>query len=106
MENMFKQIYELQEKAKKIQDILSEKEVEVSTGGDMVVVRMNGLREIISLKIDETILTPANKEVVEELVLSAINEAHRRVQEIIAQEIGKLPGILGLPIPPGLFKLF
>jgi DNA-binding YbaB/EbfC family protein len=83
-----------------MQDSLAERTVEASAGGGMVTVVMNGRHEIVSVSIDPEVVDPADVEMLEELVVAAVNEARSRVEEMVKSEMSSLTG--GLPIP-GMF---
>ena len=90
----------MQSKLAEIQEGLAEKTVEVSTGGGMVKVVANGLNEIVSIKIDDELINMNDREVLEDLVTGAVNEAGKKVKEMAQGEMTKITG--GLKIP-GLF---
>jgi DNA-binding YbaB/EbfC family protein len=97
---LIKQAQQVQERLAEMQARLGEKTVEASSGGGMVTVVMNGKHEVISLKIDPEVANPSDVEMLEDLVIAALNEARARVDEMIKSEMSSLTG--GLPIP-GLF---
>ena len=96
---MLKQAKKLQNQMQEMQEELGNKEVEASSGGGMVTAKVNGKKELVSLKIDPEVVKE-DPEMLEDLVVAAINEAMKRVDELIKEEMGKVTG--GLPIP-GLF---
>ncbi|RMF86820.1 MAG: YbaB/EbfC family nucleoid-associated protein [Nitrospinota bacterium] len=98
--NLMKQAQKMQEKIVEMQEALATKEVEASVGGGMVRVVANGRQEIISVKIDPAVVSAEEIEMLEDLVVAGVNEALRKVQEMVAEEMSKLTG--GLKIP-GLF---
>jgi DNA-binding YbaB/EbfC family protein len=89
----------------KMQEDLASKTVEASAGGGMVTVVVNGRQEVLSIKIDRQVVDPEDVEMLQDLVVAAVNDGLRRAQEMAAAEMGKLAG--GLNIPglniPGLF---
>ena len=97
---LMKQAQEMQAKMTKLQEELAHKEVEASSGGGMVTVRMNGQQEVLALKIDPEVFKEGDQEMLEDLVVAAINEARRQSLDLAKQEMSKLTG--GLPMP-GLF---
>jgi len=103
--NPMQQIKSFQDKMAKIQEELGTKTVESSAGGGMVTVIANGRQEVLSLKIDRQVVDPNDVEMLQDLIVAAVNDALRRSQELAASEMGKLAG--GLNIPglklPGLF---
>lgn len=100
MNNMLNQIKKIQKEMQKLQEELENKTVEVSLSGGAVTVVANGKKEIISIKIDKEIVDPEDVEMLEDMVLAAVNEALRKADEMVTSEITKLTGGLNLP---GLF---
>ncbi len=84
-----------------MQKQLEQTEVEASAGGGAVTVKANGKKEIISITIDEMVVDPEDVEMLQDLILAAVNEALRSAEELAAQEMNKLTGG-GMNIP-GLF---
>ena len=80
--------------------------VEASAGGGMVAVKMNGQKQIVDVRIEPDVFASKDQEMLQELVLAAVNEATRRVDDELAKQMkdltGSAPGIMGLKIP-GLF---
>ena len=103
--NPMQQVKALQDKMAKMQEELAEKTVEASSGGGMVVAVINGRQELLAVKIDPQVVDPNDVEMLEDLVVAAVNDALRKSQELAAEEMGKIAG--GLNIPglkmPGLF---
>ena len=97
---LFKQATQMQSKLAEIQEGLADKTLEVSTGGGMVKVVANGLSEIISVKIDDELINMNDREVLEDLITGAVNEANKKVKEMAQEEMTKVTG--GVKIP-GLF---
>lgn len=98
--NMMKQMQKMQKQMEKMQKELEEREIEASAGGGAVVCKLNGKKEILSIKIDESVVDPEDIEMLEDLVMAAVNEGLRMVDEMMAKEMGKLTGGMNLP---GLF---
>ena len=98
--SIFKQAQEMQTKMAHVQRDLAEKKVEVSTGGGMVKVVANGINEIISINIDDELISMNDREVLEDLLTGAINEVHRKVKDLAQEEMTRFTG--GIKIP-GLF---
>jgi hypothetical protein len=96
---MLKQAQKLQAQIKEMQEELGRREVEASAGGGMVTAVVSGKKDLISIKIDPQV-AGEDMEMLEDLIVAAVNEAQRRVDEIIKEEMSKMTG--GLPIP-GLF---
>ena len=87
----------MQSKLAEVQGGLADKMVEVSTGGGMVKVVANGLNEIISVHIDDELINMSDREMLEDLVVGAMNEVQKKVKELAQGEMSKLTG--GLKIP-------
>lgn len=100
MGNIMKQAQQMQQKMLKMQEEMAERTVESSVGGGMVTVVANGRSEVISIKIEPQAVDPDDIEMLEDLVLAGVNEALRKAQEMMANEMTKLTG--GMKIP-GLF---
>ena len=97
---LFKQASEMQSKLTEVQEGLAEKKIEVSTGGGMVKVVANGLNEIISIKIDDALINMKDREVLEDLIMGAVNETSKKVKELTQGEMTKVTGDIKIP---GLF---
>lgn len=96
MQAMMKQAQQMQQK---LQDEIAQIRVEASAGGGMVTVRMDGLKNVLAVKIDPEVA--GDVEMLQDLVVAACNEAARKVDEEARQ---KMAGVLGgLGLPPGLF---
>ncbi len=100
MGNMMKQIQKMQKQMEEMQKQLEETEVEASVGGGAVVAKANGKKEILSIKIDESVVDPEDIEMLEDLVLAAVNEALRNAEEMMTKEMSKITGGMNIP---GLF---
>ena len=103
--NPMQQVKALQEKMAKIQEQLASMTVESTAGGGMVTVLMNGRQELVSLKLEPQVVDPEDVEMLQDLIVAAVNDALRKSQEMAAGEMGKLAGGLNLPglKIPGLF---
>ena len=99
---MMKQAKEMQDKMQTMQAELEEKEVTGAAGGGMVEATMNGKGQLRGLKLDPAIVTPDDIEVMEDLIVAAINDARTKVDEMMADQMKGLTG--GLSLPEG-FKL-
>ena len=97
MGNMMKQAQQLQSKMLKMQEEMAEKTVETSSGGGMVKVVANGKQQILSIQIEKEVVDPEDIEMLQDLILSAINEALTKSQEMVAAEMSKLTGGLNIP---------
>jgi hypothetical protein len=81
----------------KLQEEAKKKTVEASAGGGMVVVVANGANEIVSIKIEKDVVNPEDVEMLQDLILAAANEALRRAQQMVSEEMGRLTGGFQLP---------
>ncbi|MBI44591.1 MAG: YbaB/EbfC family nucleoid-associated protein [Candidatus Marinimicrobia bacterium] len=99
MSGMYKKAQEMQKKMADIQSEISSMEVEGSSGGDMVKVVVSGEKKILSLNLDPNLLNE-DKEMIEDLILVAINQAIEKVDSISKEKMGSLTGGMNIP---GLF---
>ena len=95
--NIMKQAKKLQERMAQLQDQLALKTVEASAGGGMVSVLVNGKHELVSLKIDREVVNPDDPEMLQDLIIAAVNEGVRKAQEMAAAEMAKITGGLSIP---------
>lgn len=100
MNQMMKQMKKMQAQMAKAQEELGSKEVEGTAGGGVVKVRMNGHKEILAVEIAREAVDPEDVEMLQDMVTAAFNEAMKKVDELMANDLGKLTG--GMKIP-GLF---
>ena len=100
MSNLLKQAQEMQKKMQEIQDSLSNLEVEGTSGGGIVKIIMNCKNEVKKIDIDPSIIKNDEKEVMEDLIVAALNDAKSKAEEKSQEEMKKLTGGLGLP--PGM----
>ena len=99
---LMKQAQALQDQLKQMQDQAAEKTVEANSGGGMVRAVVDGSMRVRRIEIDQALLTSNDKSMIEDLVVVAVNEALRRVQEMVAEDMRKLSPMGGLNLP-GLF---
>jgi nucleoid-associated protein EbfC len=97
MGNLFKQAQEMQAKLARVQEELAHRTVEASSGGGMVKVTVNGQLGLASIKVDPTVINPEEREMLEDLILAAVNEGLRMAREMAAEEMSKITG--GMKIP-------
>ena len=100
MAGMMKKVQKMQNEMKKMQDELKRKTVDVSAGGGAVKSVMNGEKQVRSLTIDPSAGDPEDVERLQDLLMAAFNESTKKVDDMMASEMGKLTSGLGLP--PGL----
>ena len=97
MGNLMKMAQKAQAQIMKIQEELAEKEVEASAGGGMVTATVNGRQQVISLKISPDVLEDGDVEMLQDLVVAAINEAMKKSQEMMNAEMQKVTGGMNIP---------
>ena len=97
MGNMLKQAQKLQSKMAKMQEEMAQKTVEASAGGGMVRVVANGQQKVVSIEIEKEVVDPDDVDMLQDLVLAAINDALTRSQEMMTSEMGKLTGGMSIP---------
>ena len=100
---LMKQAAELKSKMEAMQTELEQIEVEGSAGGGLVTVKLSGKGEMKSVKIDDTLIKPSEKEIVEDLIVAAHADARRKAEALLQEKMKDVTG--GLPLPPGM-KLF
>lgn len=98
--NIMKQAQQMQARIARVQQELESREIEATAGGGMVTARVNGKQELLGLSIEKDVVDPEDVEMLQDLVLAAVNEAIKQSQEMIKQEMGKVTGGMNLP---GLF---
>jgi hypothetical protein len=97
MGNMLKQAQKLQSKIFKLQEELAEKTVETTVGGGMVKVVANGKQQLLSIKIEPEVVDPDDVQMLEDLVVAAVNDVLKKAQDMVSEEMTKLTG--GFKIP-------
>jgi DNA-binding YbaB/EbfC family protein len=97
MGNLLKQAQEMQARMAKIQEQLGQKTVEGSAGGGMVQVTVSGQFELTAVKIEPAVINAQEKEMLEDLILAAVNDGMRKARDMVSAEMSKLTG--GLKIP-------
>lgn len=102
MANLMKQAQQFQTKMAKLQEELGEKTIEATAGGGMVTAVANGRQEILSVQIDPEVVDPEDVDMLQDLILAAVNDALSRAKNMVNEEMGKLTQGMGLPNIPGL----
>lgn len=100
MAKMMKQVQKVQAELARLQEELATRTVETSAGGGMVKVVVTGRQEVQAVIISPEVVDPGDVEMLQDLVLAAVNEGLRKAQEMVSQEMARVTGGLGLP--PGL----
>jgi len=97
MGNMMKQAQQLQAKMLRMQEELANRTVETSAGGGMISVVANGAQQIVAIRIEKEVVDPEDVDMLQDLILAAVNDALKKAQEMASAEMGKLTG--GMKIP-------
>jgi len=97
MNKMMKQVQKMQQDIANLQEEMKTRTVECTAGGGMVKVTANGNNEILAIEINPQVIDPEDVEMLQDLVLAAVNEALKMAQEMVAQEMNRLTG--GMKIP-------
>ena len=100
MQQLARQAQKLQQQMTKVQEELEQREYEASAGGGMVSVKVSGKKEVLSIEIKPEAVDPDDVEMLQDMVLAAVNEALRTANDTMEREMGKLTGGLNMP---GLF---
>ncbi len=98
--NLMKQAQEMQSKMGEMQQKMQEMEISGTAGGGMVQVTINGKGDLRGLTIDKSIVDPEDKEMLEDLIVAAFNDAKTKVEEVTKEQMAELTG--GLKLPPGM----
>ncbi len=98
--NIMKQAQQMQQKMVRLQEELAGKTVEATSGGGMVTAVVNGKNELVSLKIEKEVINPEDADMLQDLIVAAVNEGIRKAHEMAAAEMSKITGGLNIP---GLF---
>jgi len=97
MQQMMKKAQQMQSKMSEVQDELSNKTVDASAGGGVVTVTVNGDQEVVDIDIEPDAMDPEDPEMLEDLILAATNEAMRKIQDLISEEMNKVTGGMNIP---------
>ena len=100
MNAMIRQAQKMQEDMAALQEDLDSREYDISAGGGVVGVKINGKKEILSIDIQPEIVDPDDIETLSDILVAAVNEAIKRVEDTNSQEMAKITGSIGMP---GLF---
>lgn len=101
LNNLMKQAQKMQKEMVRIQEELKEKTVEASAGGGAVTAVVSGSKELKEIKLNPEVVDPDDVEMLQDLILAAVNEALRKADDMVNEEMGKITG--GLGGMPGLF---
>ena len=97
MQSMLKQAQKMQEDMAAMQSELEAREYDVAAGGGVVNVKINGKKEILSVKIEPEVVDPDDIETLEDLIVAAVNEAIKKVESVSQDEMSKITGSMSLP---------
>lgn len=97
MNNLLKQAQKLQKQMEKMQGELEDRSFDATVGGGAITATVNGKRELLKIKIKEEVVDPDDVEMLEDLILTAVNEAMKRAEEETASEMNKLTGGMNIP---------
>lgn len=100
MNNMMKQVQKMQKQMEQTQAELEEKTLETSAGGGAITIKITGKKEIVGIEIKPEVVDPDDIEMLQDLIIAAVNEAIRAADDMVASEMGKITGKMNLP---GLF---
>lgn len=97
MNNMMKKVQKMQKDMAKAQAEIEEKEFTSTAGGGVIEATVNGRKEVIKVKIDEDVVDPDDTEMLEDLVVAAVNDALKKADQYSQKELGKFTGNLNIP---------
>ena len=97
MNSMVRQMQKMQKKMEEAQEMIDQTELEASSGGGAVKVRINGKREILGITLDPEIVDPDDVEMLQDMIMVAINDAIAQITTLNEKEMGKLTGGLNIP---------
>ena len=104
--DIMREAQKLQAEMQRLQEEAKQKTVEATAGGGMVTVVASGAGELVSIRIEKDVVNPDDVEMLQDLILAAANEALRRAQQMVNEEMGKLTGGLRLPGLGNLGNMF
>ena len=97
IQQLMQQAQRMQQQTAQKQAELAEKTVTAQSGGGMVTATVNGAHELLELSIDPDVIDPEDKEMLEDMVVAAVNQAMQQAEEMAQQELGKLTGGMNIP---------
>lgn len=97
MNSMMKKVQKMQQEMARTQQEIEEKEFSSTAGGGVIEAVVNGKKEVLKIKIDEDVVDPDDTEMLEDLVVAAINDALKKAGEYSQKEMGKLTGNINIP---------
>lgn len=100
MQQMMKQAQKIQAKMMKMQEKLADETVETTAGGGMVKVVVNGKQQVVAIEIEKEVVDPEDVEMLQDLIMAAVNDGITKSQEMVSEKMGQLTGGMNIP---GLF---
>lgn len=97
MQGMLQKVQKMQAEMAKVQEDIKARKFETTAGGGVVKVEMNGKKEVLGITIDPAAVDPEDVEMLEDLIMAALNEAMHQVDEVSEQEMSKITGGVKLP---------
>lgn len=97
IQKQLKQMQAMQREMEETQNMIGEKEITTTSGGGAVSATVNGNKELISLKLEKDVIDPEDPEMLQDLIIAAVNEAMRQIDELVNDEMGKITGGLNIP---------
>ncbi|SME90470.1 YbaB/EbfC family nucleoid-associated protein [Desulfovibrio gilichinskyi] len=97
MNDLMRQAQIMQRKMTQLQEELKDREVESSAGGGMVTVKVNGSSEVLAITIDPAVVESGDVEMIQDLVLSAVNDANKKAKAMMETEMSKITGGMNIP---------
>ena len=97
MNNMMKQMQKMQKKIEEVQAVVDATELEATAGGGAIKVVVNGKKELLDIEIDPSVVDPEDVEMLQDLVIAAVNEGLRKAEDFAANEMKKVTGGLNIP---------
>jgi len=97
LKDLIEQAHGVQAKIKEVQEQLADRSIIGSSGGDMVRVEANGIQEILSVSIEDDLVAAEEKEVLEDLIVAAVNDALEKSRQMAAEELAKITGGIRIP---------
>jgi DNA-binding YbaB/EbfC family protein len=95
--NLMRQAQQLQAKMLKVQEEMATRTEEASAGGGMVTAVANGRQELVSIKVEKEVVNPEDVEMLQDLIVAAVNAALKKAQEMVSEEMKKLTGGMSIP---------
>ncbi len=95
--NLMRQAQQLQAKMLKVQEEMATRTAEASAGGGMVTAVANGRQELVSIKVEKEVVNPEDVEMLQDLIVAAVNAALKKAQEMVSEERKKLTGGMSIP---------